>query len=80
MRAEDDGKCEPFGQNENCCNPTVQARAITLWATKGVDLVARQGRTTLHQNGTPARFRLVRIVCKVCTRLTVANPVSRCVS
>lgn len=34
----------------------------------------------LVQNGTPARFRLVRMVCRVCTRLTVGNPVSRCVS
>ena len=34
-------------------------------------------RTVAIQNGTPARFRLVRMVCNVCTRLTVANPVSR---
>jgi hypothetical protein len=31
-------------------------------------------------NGTPARFRLVRMVCNVCTRLTVGNPVSRWVN
>jgi choice-of-anchor A domain-containing protein len=32
------------------------------------------------QNGTPARLRLVRMVCSVCTRLTVGSPVSRCVN
>ena len=35
--------------------------------------VERRGH---HVNGTPARQRLVRIVCSVCTRLTAGEPVS----
>ncbi len=31
-------------------------------------------------NGTPARSRLVRMVCRVCTRLTVGSPVRRWVN
>ncbi len=40
----------------------------------------RRDQDSVGQNGTPARLRLVRMVCSVCTRLTVGNPVSRCVS
>ncbi len=40
----------------------------------------RDGEVKTCYNGTPARWRLVRMVCKVCTRLTVGEPVSRWVS
>ena len=35
---------------------------------------------TRPYSGTPARLRLVRMVCKVCTRLTVGRPVRRWVN
>ena len=50
--------------------PEPGRRATVGLALAGLDL----------QSGTPARLRLVRMVCSVCTRVTVGEPVKRWVS